>query len=106
MKKQIVLAFASAALMLAAAGKQTFTGVVTDSMCGGDHKGMKMGADDKCVIACVKAGARYALWDGRKAYVLSDQKTPEQFAAKKVTVTGSLDPKTGAIQVESIQAAK
>jgi hypothetical protein len=37
---------------------------------------------------------------------LSDQKTPEKFAAKKVTVTGTLDAKTKTIQVDSIAAAK
>jgi hypothetical protein len=40
------------------------------------------------------------------AYTLSDQKTPEQFAAKKVTVTGTLDAKTGTIKVDSIKAAQ
>ncbi len=105
MKKKILLVIASAALMLAA-GKQTFTGVVTDSMCGGSHKGMNMGDDGKCTIACVRAGAKYALWDGKKAYVLSDQKTPQQFAAMKVTVTGALNAAGDAIQVDSIKAAK
>ena len=44
--------------------------------------------------------------DGKEAYTLSDQKTPEKFAAKKVTVIGTLDVKTKKIQVESITAAK
>ncbi len=105
MKKQIAMLIAAAALMLAA-GQQTFTGTITDSMCGGDHKAMKMGTDEKCVTECVKMGAKYALWDGKAAYVLSDQKTPARFAAKKVTVTGTLDEKTKTIQVVSIAAAK
>jgi hypothetical protein len=106
MKKQIAIAIAAAALMLAAA-KQTFTGVITDSMCANaDHKAMNMGADAQCVTACVKAGAKYVLYDGKEAYTLSDQKTPEKFAAKKVTVTGTLDAKTKTIQVESMAAAK
>ena len=106
MKKQIAITIAAAALMLAAA-KQTFTGVITDGMCANaDHKAMNMGADAKCVIACVKAGAKYVLYDGKEAYTLSDQKTPEKFAAKKVTVTGTLDEKTKTIQVDSIAAAK
>jgi hypothetical protein len=36
--------------------------------------------------------------------VLSDQKTPEQFAGKKVTVTGTLYEKTKILQVDSIAA--
>jgi hypothetical protein len=46
------------------------------------------------------------LYDGKAAYSLSDQKTPEKFAGKKVTVKGTLDAKTKTIQVDSIAAAK
>ena len=107
MMKQIAIAIAAAALMFAAPAKQTFTGIVTDSMCANaDHKAMNMGADAQCVTACVKAGAKYALYDGKEAYTLSDQKTPEKFAAKKVTVTDTLDAKTKTIQVDSITATK
>jgi hypothetical protein len=38
--------------------------------------------------------------------VLSDQKTPDKFAAQKVTVVGTLDAKTKTIRVQSISAAK
>jgi hypothetical protein len=106
MKKRIAIVLGSAALMFAATSKQTFTGVITDSMCGGNHKSMNMGPDEKCVPACVRAGSKYALWDGKKVYILSDQKTPEKFAAKKVKVTGSLSAKGDSIQVDSIEAAK
>ena len=37
---------------------------------------------------------------------LSDQKAPEKFAGKKVTVTSALNTNTRTIQVESIAAAK
>ena len=88
---------------------QTFTGIITDSMCAtGDHSKMQMGPTDAdCVKACIEAhGATYVLTDGTKVYELSDQKTPEKFAAQKVTVTGTLDPKTNKITVRSITAAK
>jgi hypothetical protein len=49
---------------------------------------------------------KYVLYDGKEAYVLSDQKLPEKFAAKKVTVTGTLDAATKTIKVEKIVAAK
>ena len=104
MKKTIATIFASAALMLAA--DQTFTGTITDSMCGGNHKSMNMGTDEKCVLECVRAGAKYALWDGKQTYVLSDQTGAAKFAARKVTVTGTLDAKAKTIQVSSIGAAK
>ena len=104
MKKVIVTILASAALMLAA--DQTFTGTITDDMCGGDHKDMNMGPDEKCVTECVRGGAKYALWDGKETYVLSDQKSAANFAAKKVTVKGTLDAQAKTIQVSSIAAAK
>ena len=104
MKKTIVMIFATAALMLAA--DQTFTGTVTDSMCGGNHKAMNMGTDEKCITECVRAGSKYALWDGKQTYVLSDQTGAAKFAAKKVTVKGTLDAKAKTIQVTSIAALK
>ena len=105
MKKTLVIFAASAALMF---GAQTFTGTITDDMCTkADHKDMKMGSDDKCVTECIKSmGGKYVLYDGSKSYELSDQKTPAKFAAKKVTVTGTLDAKTNTIKVDSIAAAK
>jgi hypothetical protein len=90
------------------ANAATFTGIITDSMCGADHKAMNMGPDPDCVKACQKHGngVKYVLWDGKKSYKLSDQSTPEQFAARKVTVTGTLYEKTGIIKVEKIEAAR
>src|SRR5215475_3320365 len=97
------------ALLAAAQGKQNFTGTITDSMCAeGDHSRMRMGSTDaECTTACVSAhGALYVLYDGKQTYTLSDQDTPEKFAGKKVTVSGTLDAKTMTIRVESITAAK
>ena len=107
MKKQIALVFALAALGFGA-GKQTFTGTITDDMCAkADHKDMKMGSDEKCVTECIKGmNGKYVLYDGRDAYKLSDQKAPARFAAKKVMVTGTLDEKTKTIAVEKIEPAK
>jgi len=101
MKKTLV--FLAAAVALSAA-PQTFTGVITDAMCGKDHAMMGVKPDAKCVTACVKDGSKYALIVGDNVYELSDQKTPEKFAAQKVKVTGTLNGKI--IQVQSIAAAK
>ena len=89
--------------LLAAAGQQTFNGVITDSMCGASHKGMNVTPDSKCVLECVQHGSKYALLVGTNVYVLSDQKTPEKFAAKKVKVTGTLDDKTKILKVDKIE---
>ena len=107
MNMRIVLGIVLAASGFAA-DKQTFTGVITDNMCSkADHKQMHMGDNDaECVKGCVKGmGGKYVLFDGKTAYVLSDQKTPEKFAAAKVTVTGTLDAKTNTIQVDKIAPA-
>ncbi len=96
------------AALAAAAGKQKFTGSITDSMCAeADHSRMRMGPTDaECTKACVSVhDAMYVLYDGKEVYTLSDQKTPEKFAGKKVTVTGTLDTKTKTIQVDTIIAA-
>ena len=94
------------AALLAAAGKpQTFTGVITDTMCGAKHT-MGITPDSKCVRECVKMdpkNTKYALLVGKAVYVLSDQQTPEKFAAQKVTVTGTLFEKTKIIKVDKIE---
>lgn len=103
--KTLALLLAAAALTFAA--DTTITGTITDNMCGGDHKGMNMGTDEKCLADCIKSmGAKYALWDGKTTYELSDQKTAAKFAAKKVTVKGAVDAAAKSIQVTSIAAAK
>ena len=107
--KRLNIALLLTASFALAQGKQKFTGIITDSMCAtADHSHMRMGSNDaECTTACVEAhGAQYVLYDGKAAYVLSDQKTPEKFAGKKVTVTGTLNAKTSTIQVDSIAAAK
>ncbi|HXA03979.1 MAG TPA: DUF5818 domain-containing protein [Bryobacteraceae bacterium] len=103
MMKTLLTLLAGAALASAAAPK-TFTGVITDSMCGKDHAMMNIKPDSKCVLECVKAGSKYALIEGANVYELSDQKAPEKFAGQKVKVTGTLNGNI--LQVESITAAK
>jgi hypothetical protein len=107
--KPLILSLLAIAALPPAPGRQMFTGTITDSVCASaDHLQMRMGPTDaECTVACVGAhGATYVLYDGKEAYTLSDQGTPEKFAAQKVTVTGTLDAKTKTIQVDSITAAK
>ncbi len=93
----------SAGLLAAAAGPQSFTGVITDTMCGANHKPMNVTPDSKCVLECVKHGSKYALLVGNNVYVLSDQQSPEKFAAQKVKVTGALNAKTKILRVDKIE---
>ncbi len=105
--KRIALLLMSGALMLSAAGKGTFTGVITDTMCGANHKMMNVTPDAKCVLECTRhdKSVKLALFDGRNVYVLSDQQTPVKFAGQRVKVTGTLYEKTKILQVDSIAPA-
>src|SRR6202521_2367138 len=84
----VTLAVSSA---LAGSGK-TFTGTVSDSMCGAKHA--MSGDDAGCTRACVSKGSKYALVVGDKVYTLetSDKDalaTLDKQAGTKVTVTGT-----------------
>jgi len=100
-----VLAWASAILPAAnAVGTQTFTGTITDTMCGAKHGMMQGQPDEQCTRVCVRdTSSQYALLDGKQVLRLSDQKTPAKFAAKKVKVTGTFNERTKTIKVSSIE---
>ena len=108
MNKVVLAIFSLASVAIAAEAPKTYAGTITDSMCVMNHKMMKISPDSKCVRECVKNSkeVKYVLHDGKTTYRLSDQKTPEQFAAQKVKVTGKLYAKTGIIAVEKIEAAQ
>ena len=102
--RRIILLAAAIASTVAAADQQTFTGTITDTMCGKSH-GMVAGQpDEKCIAMCVKgSSSQYALFDGKTVLKLSDQKTPAKYAAQRVKVTGTLNEKTQTIKVNSIE---
>jgi hypothetical protein len=105
--KPLIWSLLTIAALSPAQGKRLFTGTITDGMCANaDHAQMRMGPTDaECTIACINEhGAMYVLYDGKDSYTLSDQRTPEKFAAQKVTVRGMLNVKTKTIQVDSITA--
>ena len=85
-----------------AAGK-TYTGTVSDAMCGAKH----MGPAAECTRGCVSKGSKYALVVGDKVYTLetSDKAalaTLDKQAGAKVTVTGT--EKDNTITVSSVKA--
>jgi hypothetical protein len=87
-------------------GKQTMTGVVSDSMCGAKH--MMEGGDAACTRACVSKGSKYALVVGDKVYTLetSDKTALDQLdklAGQKAKVSGTVSGDT--IQVSSVAGA-
>jgi len=92
---------------VAAGSTQTFTGKVSDAMCGAKHKeGLAPAA---CVRACVQKGAKYALVVGDKVYALdtSDQAALDKLnklAWEEAKVTGTANGDT--ISVKSVTVAK
>ncbi len=108
MSKAFLTAALAAISLSAATETRSFTGVITDSMCNLNHAMMKATSDPDCAKACVKSGGnyKYVLVTGPRTYKLSDQQTPEKFAAKNVKVTGTLYEKTGVIKVEKIELAR
>jgi len=90
-----------------AAGAKSYTGTVSDSMCGAKHA--MPGDDAACTRACVGKGSKYALVVGDKVYTLetSDKKaldTLDKQAGSKVTVMGT--EKDNTIAVSSVKAAQ
>ncbi len=99
MKKILMLASLAAGL-----SAETFTGIITETMCGAKpHTMMKGHTDAECVKLCVKGPYVYALTDGTSVMKLSDQKRPAAYAARKVKVTGTYDEKSKTLQVGSIE---
>ena len=78
---------------MAAGSTQTFTGKVSDAMCGAKH--MEGGlAPAACVRACVQKGTKYAFVVGDKVYALetSDQAALDnlsKLAWEEANVTGT-----------------
>ena len=86
---------------------QSFTGKVSDAMCGAEH--MMAGDAAACVRACVNKGSKYALVVGDKVYALdTSDKTAlgqlDKLANQQARVTGQANGDT--IAVSSVAAAK
>jgi len=93
---------------VAAGNTQTFTGKVSDAMCGAKHTEGGIAPAD-CVRACAQKGAKYALVVGDKVYTLdtSDQAaldTLNKLAWEEAKVTGTATGDT--ISVRSVTPAK
>lgn len=87
------------------AASKTYTGTVSDAMCGKKH----MGDAATCTRACIAKGSKYALVVGDKVYTLEATDkgaldTLDKQAGAKATVTGT--EKDDVITVSSVKAAK
>src|SRR6185312_3777073 len=88
-----------------AKAQQTWRGFVTDTHCGTNCQVTKaMTPDKKCVNRCVREGSKYGLWVGNHVYTLEPQNKAARYAARDVTVAGTLDGET--IHIRSIEPSK
>ena len=95
------------ATAFAADKPQSFTGKVSDAMCGKAH--MMSSSEPDCTRACVGKGSKYAFVVGDKVYTLdaSDKavlSSLDKLAGANAKVTGTLNGDT--IQVASVAASK
>jgi hypothetical protein len=114
MKPRRMLFALAAVLCLAAApalraadapAKGEWTGYVTDGHCGA--KGANKEHPAACVEKCMKSGTKAQIWidADNKGIDLDDFSKVKALMGDKVTVKGTLDPKTHTITVESAAKA-
>ncbi|HZS72531.1 MAG TPA: DUF5818 domain-containing protein [Candidatus Acidoferrum sp.] len=107
------LAFMAASLLAAEAAPKTFEGQIMDSTCakmGSHEEGYKLTnthTPKACTLACAGAGAKFVLYDSatKTTYQLDNQSEAKKFAGEKVSVVGTVNPKTDTIHVEKLQSA-
>lgn len=85
--------------LFASAADMTWTGKISDSMCGASHAKMiaahggasKM-TDRDCTLACTKAGAKYVFVMGGKVYNIENQDLAalQTHAGHSVRLTGEM----------------
>ncbi len=80
----------------AQSAEQTWTGKISDSMCGASHDGMisqHPGLTDRaCTLACVKNGGKYVFVSDGKVYAITNQDSPllAMHAGHTVRLTGDM----------------
>lgn len=89
--------------VFATAAPQTFTGVLSETMCKAKHM-LPGKTDAECTLTCVKANSKYALVQDKNVYVLvGSQEEVSSLAGKRVRITGEKSGDT--ITVKSIAVA-
>ncbi len=80
----------------------SWTGTVSDSMCGAKHAAASAAAA-KCAAGCVAHGAKYVLVSKGKVYSVEPQAEFAKFAGQSVTVTGTMSGDS--ITAKTVKAA-
>ena len=102
-----VLILLIAAVAAPRAAGQTWTGQISDSLCGAKHEEAAEGqgkmADRDCTLACVRGGSKFVLVADGKILQIANQDLEDlrTHAGHTVTVTGDL--KNGAIVISKVE---
>jgi hypothetical protein len=109
---KIFAAFLAALVISGAprAAEQSWTGRITDSLCGAKHEEAAEGQgkmpDRDCTLACVRGGSKFALLVEGKLYQIANQDLADlkTHAGHEVKVTGELNGQT--ITVSKVEMEK
>jgi hypothetical protein len=95
--------------------EQTWTGAISDSMCGASHAGMRTHGekitDRECTVACISYqtpdAPKYVFVSAGKVYPIANQKFTGlgRRSGEPILLTGELDA-SGAITITKIESAK
>lgn len=105
-------AFVMTGLMLvptAFAAEKSWSGQISDSMCGASHSMMEHGGKKvsprECTIACVKGGGKYVFVSQGKVFEVQNQdlKDLETHAGHAVKLTGELASDGKTIKVSKVE---
>lgn len=119
MKSLKIILFTLVAIALAPAGssRTRLRGEISDTQCAMNVHSLErthaemiakgtLGTNAaSCAKACVRRGGEWVLRSGDDVYRLKNQEGIEQFAGRKVEMTGTLDRKTNTIDNTDIEAA-
>jgi hypothetical protein len=118
--KKLLTVIGIAGWMVAGTGgvrgaEQTWTGAISDSLCGASHDGMRKKGekitDRECTVACVNyqtpGAPKFVFVTGGKVYPIKNQDFGGlgRRSGTPITLTGDLDA-SGAITITKIEMAK
>ena len=94
------------------AAGQTWTGQITDSMCGADHSAMSSGGKKvdphNCTLACTKGGSKLAFVSKGKVFDIANQNFADltKHAGRTVSLRGELASDGKTITVSKVALKK
>ena len=108
--RALIVLLAATGLMwggAASTANQSWTGRITDSLCGAKHEEAAEGQgkmpDRECTIACVRGGSKYAFVSDGKVFQIANQTNPDLAVHAGHTVRLTGEAKGDSITVSKIE---